>query len=41
MVSRLAYQSLYYLEPSETNSPQLLVKRWIDIAMASDRKSVV
>jgi exopolysaccharide biosynthesis polyprenyl glycosylphosphotransferase len=31
----VAYQSLYYLEPSESGSPQLLVKRWFDIAMAA------
>ncbi len=31
----VAYQSLYYLEPADSGSPQLLVKRWIDIALAS------
>ena len=30
----VAYQSLYYLEPADTGSPQLLVKRWTDIALA-------
>ena len=30
----VAYQSLYYLEPSESGSPQLVVKRWLDLAMA-------
>jgi exopolysaccharide biosynthesis polyprenyl glycosylphosphotransferase len=30
----VAYQSLYYLEPADSGSPQLLVKRWIDIALA-------
>jgi exopolysaccharide biosynthesis polyprenyl glycosylphosphotransferase len=31
----VAYQSLYYLEPADSGSPQLLVKRWIDITLAS------
>ena len=31
----VAYQSLYYLEPAENGSPQLLLKRWLDVAMAS------
>ncbi len=30
----VAYQSLYYLEPADSGSPQLLVKRWIDLALA-------
>jgi exopolysaccharide biosynthesis polyprenyl glycosylphosphotransferase len=30
----VAYQSLYYLEPSDTTSPQLLVKRVIDLVLA-------
>ncbi len=31
----VAYQSLYYLEPAENTSPQLLLKRWLDLALAS------
>jgi exopolysaccharide biosynthesis polyprenyl glycosylphosphotransferase len=31
----VAYQSLYYLEPADSSSPQLLVKRWIDLVLAS------
>ena len=31
----VAYQSLYYLEPSDTGSPQLLLKRWMDIGLAA------
>ena len=30
----VAYQSLYYLEPADTSSPQLLVKRVLDIVIA-------
>lgn len=30
----VAYQSLYYLEPPDTGSPQLLLKRWLDIGLA-------
>jgi exopolysaccharide biosynthesis polyprenyl glycosylphosphotransferase len=30
----VAYQSLYYLEPADTGSPQLLLKRWLDIGLA-------
>jgi exopolysaccharide biosynthesis polyprenyl glycosylphosphotransferase len=30
----VAYQSLYYIEPADTASPQLQVKRWLDIALA-------
>ncbi|MFN8024010.1 MAG: sugar transferase [Acidimicrobiales bacterium] len=31
----VAYQSLYYVEPADNTSPQLLLKRWIDLALAS------
>ena len=30
----VAYQSLYYLEPPDTGSPQLLLKRWLDVGLA-------
>ena len=30
----VAYQSLYYLEPSDSSSPQLMVKRAIDLVIA-------
>ena len=30
----VAYQSLYYLEPPDTGSPQLVVKRWLDVGLA-------
>ncbi|MFM2071259.1 MAG: hypothetical protein RLZZ623_1522 [Actinomycetota bacterium] len=30
----VAYQSLYYLEPSDTTDPQLLVKRVLDLVLA-------
>jgi exopolysaccharide biosynthesis polyprenyl glycosylphosphotransferase len=30
----VAYQSLYYLEPADTGSPQLLFKRWVDVGLA-------
>ncbi len=30
----VAYQSMYYLEPADSGSPQLLVKRWIDVVLA-------
>jgi exopolysaccharide biosynthesis polyprenyl glycosylphosphotransferase len=30
----VAYQSLYYLEPSDTTSPQLLLKRLLDLVLA-------
>ncbi|MCU1361411.1 MAG: sugar transferase [Ilumatobacteraceae bacterium] len=29
----VAYQSLYYLEPADTGSPQMLVKRWLDLCL--------
>lgn len=31
----VAYQSLYYLEPSDSTSPQLIAKRVIDVLLAS------
>jgi exopolysaccharide biosynthesis polyprenyl glycosylphosphotransferase len=33
-VTPVAFQSLYYLESGEPSSPQLLVKRWIDLLIA-------
>ncbi|MGD9996635.1 MAG: sugar transferase [Ilumatobacteraceae bacterium] len=30
----VAYQSLYYIEPADSGSPQMQVKRWLDIALA-------